>query len=106
MNDIQAIVDSLNQAYRDDPDAIHALMCNHVPCNQKLVDHPHVIVGKNNITGGWKVSTLGVINGALVAAGMPRIAMKWSEVKNKDGFYDFEGFCVATGDAQIPTSQS
>lgn len=92
---IEKIVDCLNSAYAADPDAIHALIAfNRIPCNQKLVDHPDVVVGKNNITGGWTVGSLGLLNGALTAAGLPRVAIKWSDIKNEKGIYDFLGFCV------------
>lgn len=100
----EKVVDSLNQAYKDDPDAIYALLCMRVPCNQKLVDHPDVVVGKNNITGGWTVSPLGAINGVLTAAGMKRIAMKWSDIKKADGTYDFLGFCIAGDELQSSSS--
>lgn len=91
----QKVVDYLNSAYKCDPAAIHALICINIPCNQELVDHPDVVVSKNNVVGNFTVSTLGLLNGALTASGMKRVAMKWSDTKNKDGRYEFEGFVIA-----------
>lgn len=91
---IQQAIDCLNSAYKADPDAIHTLIAlNKTPCNQSLVDHPHIVVGKNRITDGWNVGTLGVINGVLTSMGLNRIAIKWSDEKDADGMYKFLGFC-------------
>lgn len=96
----QKVVDYLNSAFKSDPAAIHALICINIPCNQELVDHPDVVVNKNNLVGNYMVSTLGFLNGALTASGMKRIAMKWSDTKDKDGRYEFQGFCIAADECQ------
>ena len=98
MSDFTAkAIEALNQAYRADPNAIHSLMCNSVPCNQDLADDPNIIVSDNPIdtTNNFRVSALGLINGIFKANGLPFIAMKWAEtdITNKFERY-FVGFCV------------
>ena len=59
-----AFLEVLNTAYQADPAAIHALICNRVPCNEALANHPDVTVSENLVVGeGYVVSMLGVING-------------------------------------------
>ena len=59
-----AILHVLNTAYQADPSAIHALICNRVPCNEALAGHPDVTVSENLVVGeGYVVGMLGVING-------------------------------------------
>jgi len=84
---IQNVIISLNQACEDDPIAIHSLICNRVPCNEKLVDHPHIVVTDSKVTKGFHVGALGLINGVLGSLNLPHIAIKWTE----DG--KFIGFC-------------
>jgi hypothetical protein len=102
---IQKVIDYLNSAFAADPDAMHAMIAmNRVPCNQAMADHPDVVVGKNFITGGWTVGTLGLINGALTSMGLPRVAIKWSDTKDENGRYQFLGFCEYN--PEKPSSQS
>lgn len=70
----------LNEAYARDPAAIHALLCNHVPCNAALVDDPHVACLPNGVTpqAHFTVGMLGVINGILAANGLPEVAAQWA----------------------------
>ncbi len=70
------IVDALNEAFQRDPQAIHSLLCNRVPCNAVLADDPYVcveptprLVDKRYYT----VGTLGLVNGVLAAAGLPLV---------------------------------
>lgn len=62
---IEKFVDVLNSAYDADPAAIHALLCNRVPCNQELADHPSIVVVENKATPdpGYTVGLLGILNG-------------------------------------------
>jgi hypothetical protein len=92
----EKIIDSLNSAYKADPGAIHSLICNVVPCNSALVDHPNVVVAENQVTKQYTVGALGLVNGVLSAAGLPLVAIKWSDTKDKDGRYTFLGFCEYT----------
>lgn len=57
------IVERLNEALRNDPDAIASLVFHRVPCNAELAEHATVQVGTTD--EGWDVGLLGVLNGAL-----------------------------------------
>lgn len=71
----------LNEAYAADPAAIHALICNRVPCNQALADHPTIQVEVNRVAAGesYAVGMLGVINGLVEATTGERVAVMWSD---------------------------
>ncbi|MFA5376044.1 MAG: hypothetical protein WC455_09895 [Dehalococcoidia bacterium] len=88
-----AMVDILNQAFEADPGAMHALLCNCVPANQGLIEMPHILVDAYN--DQFKtLSMMGVINGMLSAAGLPKVAIKWSEERDEKGRCKLLGFCV------------
>lgn len=91
----EAMVDCLQSAFVADPNAMHSLVCNSVPCNQTLADHPHVVVNDVPVLTSslYRVSLMGVISGILDAAGLPKIAHKWSEPIHEDGGREFLGFC-------------
>lgn len=105
---MQAVLGCLNSALKADPAAIHALVCNRVPCNQKLVDHPHVVVGLSQATGTHDVGAIGLLNGVLTSVGLDRIAQNWEETAEKwpDGKpkLRFTGFVVAGAESQPETS--
>lgn len=87
-----AMVDILNQAFEADPGAMHALLCNCVPANQALLDMPHILVDAH--TPQFKtLSMMGVINGMLSAAGLQKVAAKWS-APDEEGWCVLLGFCV------------
>ena len=95
-------VRALNRAFRADPAAIHALLCNRVPCNVALADDPAVVVEANPVLDcGWTVSALGLINGVLTELGLPVVASRWGDEVNADGHRALLGFqsCKPTGGA-------
>lgn len=67
---------AMNQAYTADHAALHALVCNRVPCNQALADHPTILVDTNKVTPTetYAVGMLGVVNGVVEAMSGKRIA--------------------------------
>lgn len=71
----------LNEAYEADPAALHALVCNRVPCNRLLAEHATVQVETNIVATGesFSVGMLGVINGICEATTGKRIAAMFSE---------------------------
>lgn len=79
----------LNGAFRADPRAISALLCNRVPCNGALAAHPTVQVQLNPTLrdGSCTVGLLGVINGICETVTGQRVASKW---KGKE----LTGFCL------------
>jgi hypothetical protein len=85
----------LNSAFAADPNAIHALMVNRVPCNQALVDHPQIYVDMLTVVDSSlaQATLLGVLNGVLVANGLPRVATKWSTEADEEGRRKLLGFC-------------
>ena len=58
----QQIVDLLNEAFTLDPGAMHALVANRVPCNQKLGAHPTIQVEARQ-KAFFSVGMLGILNG-------------------------------------------
>jgi hypothetical protein len=84
----------LDDAYARDPAAIHALLCNRVPCNAALVEDPHVVCERNGVTTQehFTVGMLGVINGVLAANGLPEVAAQWcisGDSRTLLGFVDY-----------------
>jgi hypothetical protein len=88
-------VEALNAAFAADPNAIHALMVNRVPCNQALADDPFVQVDIPPVLapGNFQVGAIGLINGVLAANGLPLVAHKWSDELDNDGRPRLVGFC-------------
>jgi hypothetical protein len=92
----------LNSAFLADPNAIHALICNRVPCNQSLADHPNVVVDTAVVLEGqfWQASMLGVLNGVLTANSLPRVATAWSDERDECDRRKFVGFVDYPEDVQ------
>ena len=78
--DINIFIRILNEAYAADPAAIHALICNRVPCSQALADHPTIQVEANTVASkeSYSVGLLGVINGICESVTCKRVAVKYS----------------------------
>ena len=85
----------LESAFKADPNAIHALVCNRVPCNQALADDPYIPVDIVPVLsdGCYQIGALGLINGILEANGLPKVAMKFSEEVDAKGRAKLLGFC-------------
>jgi len=85
----------LNTAFAADPNAIHALLVNRVPCNQSLAEHPHVVVDNPPVIDGqhFSVGALGLVNGVLTANGLPRIGAKFEPMpSDQEGRFKIVGF--------------
>lgn len=80
-------VEVLQAAFTADPNAIHALLINRVPCNQALDDDPFVQVDISLILppGNWQVGALGLVNAVLAANGLPLVAAKYTDEKYENG---------------------
>ena len=78
---LQTTIDVLNEAYKADSAAMHALICNRVPCNTALADHPTITVSVNSVTPQetFAVGMLGVVNGIVERATGKRVAAIYSE---------------------------
>lgn len=68
MNSAQ-IVNLLNEMYAADKVATYCLMCNHVPANRELLNHPSIVVDSFPTEEFITVGLLGVINGILAIDG-------------------------------------
>jgi hypothetical protein len=64
-----------------DPGALHTIICNRVPCNTALADHPTILVDVNSMTQPetFSVGMLGIINGILERTTGHRVAAKFSD---------------------------
>ena len=100
---VRKAVECLNEAFYVDPGAIHALICNRVPCNETFAADPFIAVDAPPVLAGdghFCVGMLGVIVGVLSAMGLPRIAVKWSDETDDDGRKKLQGFCLYEPDMQ------
>ena len=88
-------VDALQVAFTSDPNAIHALIVNRVPCNRFLADDPFVVVDQPPVLpdGNWQVGAIGLVNAVLAANGLPLVAAKLSDEKDANGRAKLLGFC-------------
>jgi len=76
----------LNDALNRDADAINFLFQRKVPCNSALASHRTIVSGERDFEAtpanffdqdkNSTISTMGVINGVLAAAGLPLISMQ------------------------------
>lgn len=97
----QKVADTLTEALKMDPDAIHAMIVNRVPVGASLVQlHPHVLCASNSATGGHTLDALGLVNAALLALGLPPILLEWSVEKDANDCPALVGFVV--GDPMPP----
>jgi len=87
-------IECLNAAFATDPNAIHALMVNRVPCNLQLAADPHIPVDTVCVLPElcWQIGALGLINGILNANGLPLVAAKYSEERDAAGRATLLGF--------------
>lgn len=85
---------ALNEAFARDPQAMHALLTNRIPCNRALADDPFVVVEVNRVLDDAQtVGALGLVNGVLSATGQPLVAAKYSDTGagpiRLSGFVDY-----------------
>jgi hypothetical protein len=87
----------LNEAFTADPSAMHAFMCNRVPCNKALAHHHTIpvqelshLLGTDEPT--YMVTALGLINGILAATGSPLLAVQFSDNADEFGISQIVGF--------------
>lgn len=81
----QAVLNCLNAAVASDPVAIENVLEHRVHCNRDLVAHPSIVVANDETVGA-----LGLINGVLVAAGLPKVAASFNEVWRLEGFVAYK----------------
>ena len=85
-------VATLNRAFAADPAAVHALLCNRVPCNLALADDPTIICGDEAVVPGFTLGAIGLINGVLADLGLPLVASQWSDEADEQGRRKLVGF--------------
>jgi len=74
---LHVVLERLNTAFKADPAALHALICNRVPCNEALADHSTFTVDTGMY--GHNAGALGLINCALSDVLGTRVAAQFSE---------------------------
>ncbi len=92
----EAAVNMLQSAFAADPAAIHALVCNRVPCNGALEAHPHVIVDASPVIQSTAtVGALGLINGMLLALDCDHVVgLRFDDEKGDAERKLFKGFVL------------
>lgn len=93
---LNKIISVLKSAYEADPAAIHALICNRVPCNNLLADHPTIVVDINRITEpeSYSVGLMGIINGICEEVAGGRIAAQFSD-ENPHKLIGFQAYSIS-----------
>lgn len=96
---IDIAVRALNDAFAADPAAIHSLLCNRVPCNQALADHPSVPVTTLPMLKApnpqYAITALGLINGVIGPLTGKRVMTVWDDTDPANPV--LQGFDVYTG---------
>lgn len=91
---LEKFIEILNTAFEKDPAAMHALICNRVPCNSTLADDPYVLAERGTYSD--TVGVLGILNAACLALLGDVVAVKFSE-PDDTGRRTVTGFCRYTG---------
>lgn len=93
---MRTVIGVLNEGFKADPNAMHAMIVNRVPCNQAMVDHLHVVCDKSPVLNGdhYQVGMGGILAGICTAAGLPIIATEWGDEVDEDGRKKIVGFCL------------
>lgn len=78
-------LETMTRAFQNDPNAIHSLMCNQVPCNQKMADDKTIVVEDYSKAlmedNAFRIGLLGIINGILEDAGSDELLTSlWQEL--------------------------
>jgi hypothetical protein len=90
--ELDEVVDALNMALDNDPDAMQSLFAHRVPCNRALADHPTIEVGcGDDGDEPFDVGLLGIINGCLRTAGIGTVAARYT-MPYEDGTSPLVGF--------------
>jgi hypothetical protein len=98
------VVALLNSAFQADREAIHLLVCNRVPCNRALRDHPDIVVDESRaVPGGYTVGLLGIVNGILHDLDAPQVELRW-EGDTTEVSHRCIGFGVHTPEDQVSTN--
>jgi len=77
----EKLLELMNEAFEADPHAVHSLVCNRVPCNKTLQDHPYIqvdMLGYETDRPFATVGFLGLLNG-LCAQDGNFLCLEWSE---------------------------
>lgn len=102
---MESVIECMNSAFNADPEAIHALLVNYVPCNADLADHQYIQVGTNLVLErGFQVGALGLINGVLQSAGLPLVCSFWS-APGDDGRRKLLGFVGCPHEESLPVNE-
>lgn len=74
------VLKCLNSTFRDDPNAIQALINNKIPCRVSLADNPYIICEDlYKDYSGFRVGPLGIINGVLKSLGLELVCAEYGE---------------------------
>jgi len=95
----EAIVRVLNRAFELDPNAVHSLICNRVPCNAELAQEsgfsamrPTALLGTERLC--HQIGITNILDGLTDALGIPRIVVIFDEGPEHP---ELVGFAVAKG---------
>lgn len=99
---IELAIVTLNRAFVADPNAVHSLICNRVPCNDELAEDPTIVCDAPGPINGekphsYQVGALGLINGVLgdITGGLA-VAVKFGDPDPNTAGSKILGFQVYT----------
>ncbi len=95
---MRVALEVLNTAFKKDPQAIHALVCNRVPCNSKLASDDFVVVRENRVLGeeACCVGAMGLVNAVVKSITGKIIAVQWADPEPGKDYGTMIGFCEYT----------
>jgi hypothetical protein len=81
MDATEKLIERLNEAFALDRGAMHAMMCNRVPCNSQFAEKSFADCYQSRVFEGgmFTVDAMGILCGALAVLGLDRIAPDFSE---------------------------
>lgn len=81
---LASVIDTLNEAFKADPNAIHSLICSQFPCNSELAGHPTIQVNVNSVISdnSYTVGCLGLINGIVEKLTNKKVAITFTDEEN------------------------
>jgi hypothetical protein len=84
-NIVQSMLDCLNEALKQDHKAVQKILEYRIPCSKDIADNKDIVVQENKESKIFTLGALGIINGMLNAADLPKICVCWDDMNDEFG---------------------